>query len=68
MGKVEFKKEYGFSPDRFDAACMTFFKDEPTQLVHLTKEQVESKEAQDFINRQNQARKKQDPLSSMSSM
>lgn len=29
MPKEMFKKEYGFSPDRFDMAKMLFFKDEP---------------------------------------
>ena len=50
MKKQEFKKEYGFSPDRFDAAIHTFFRDEPTRAVILTKSEVEAKEMQDFIN------------------
>ena len=57
MDKVTFKKEYGFSPDRFDAGIMTFFKDEPTMPVIMTKEQLETKEMQEWINnaqRQNQ--------------
>lgn len=51
QSKVEFKKEYGFSPDRFDAACMTFFKDEPTRPTHYTKEELEIKENQEFLQR-----------------
>jgi hypothetical protein len=31
MDKPSFKKQFGFSPDRFDMACYTFFKDDPTQ-------------------------------------
>jgi len=33
MPKPKFKREHGFSPDRFDMAKMTFFKDEPTREV-----------------------------------
>jgi len=54
MDKVTFKKEYGFSPDRFDASCMTFFKDEPYMPVHLSAEQLEMKETQEWLRRQNQ--------------
>lgn len=50
MNKVEFKKEYGFSPDRFDAAICTFFKDEPSRLVILTRNDLERKEYEDFVN------------------
>ena len=53
MPKELFKKEYGFSPDRFDASCMTFFKNEPTMPVHLTKAQLETKETAEWIARQN---------------
>jgi hypothetical protein len=28
---IQVKKDYAFSPDRFDAAIHTFFKDDPTQ-------------------------------------
>lgn len=49
MKKQDFKKEYGFSPDRFDAAIHTFFKDDPTKAVILTKHEVEAMEAQRFI-------------------
>lgn len=54
MGKIEFKKEYGFSPDRFDMAKMTFHKIEPYIKPELTKEQLEAKEAQDFLNKAQQ--------------
>ena len=47
--KKQFKKEYGFSPDRFDAAIHTFFKDEPTRAVILTKSEVEANEMQDLL-------------------
>jgi hypothetical protein len=60
MDKTTFKKEYGFSPDRFDAACMTFFKNEPTMPVHLTKAQLEIKENMEFIQRANAAAQKKD--------
>lgn len=56
MDKVTFKKEYGFSPDRFDASCMTFFKDEPTMPVHLTKAQLETKEMSEFIRQAQEQR------------
>ena len=51
MNKVEFKKEYRFSPDRFDMATMTFFKDEPYMPVHLTPRQLEEKENVEFLQR-----------------
>ena len=51
MPKQVFKKEYGFSPDRFDSAIHSFFKDEPDRPVHLTKEQLQTQEMQEFINR-----------------
>jgi len=58
MDKVTFKKEYGFSPDKFDAACMTFFKDEPEMPVHLTKAQLETKETQEWLNKAQEAQTK----------
>lgn len=61
MPKKDFKKEYGFSPDRFDAAICTFFKDEPTKEVILTKNQMEQLEIQKFINE----KKEEKNLSSM---
>jgi phage terminase large subunit len=51
MSKVEFKKENGFSPDRFDAAIYTFFKDNPTRPVVIPKPQLEALEMADFIRR-----------------
>lgn len=51
MSKVEFKKEHGFSPDRFDACCYTFFRDEPTRPVILTKVEVENQEWAEFMKR-----------------
>lgn len=51
MNKVEFKKEYRFSPDRFDMATMTFFKDEAYTPVHLSPKQLEQKENIEFLQR-----------------
>lgn len=51
MDKVTFKKEYGFSPDRFDAAITSFFKNEPTMPVVLTKAQLESKETAEWLQK-----------------
>lgn len=51
MDKVTFKKEYGFSPDRFDAACMTFFKEHPTMPTILTKAQLEEKDNAEWLQR-----------------
>lgn len=49
MSKVEFKKEYGFSPDRFDGAIHTFFRDDPTQKVILNKVDRENAEMQQWL-------------------
>lgn len=57
MDKITFKKEYGFSPDRFDASCMTFFKDNPTMPVHLTKNDLEIKENVEWLRRAQEAQK-----------
>lgn len=66
MSKKDFKKEYGFSPDRFDAAIHTFFKDSPTKEVILTKQQLETKEMIDFVNSgKAQGLERADPYSSM---
>lgn len=51
MGKEDFKKLYGFSPDRFDAAIYTFFKDEPTKEVVIPKSELETQELAAFIQR-----------------
>lgn len=63
MPKEIFKKLNGFSPDRFDAGKLTFFRDEPTMPVILTKVQLENKEMMAFI-KQNQ-KKPTDNFSSM---
>jgi hypothetical protein len=49
QAKVEFKKDHGFSPDRFDAAIHTFLKDDPISEVIIPKEQVETMEFGRFI-------------------
>lgn len=64
MSKVEFKKEYGFSPDRFDAAIHTFFRDDPTRNVVMKKEEVATMEMAAFIN----STKVDKPNESLSSM
>lgn len=51
MPKEMFKKEYRFSPDRFDAATMTFFKEDPSMPVILTKAQLEAKETQEWLQK-----------------
>lgn len=51
MDKPTFKKEYGFSPDRFDMAIHTFFKSEPTRPVILTKQQLQTREMIEFMKR-----------------
>jgi hypothetical protein len=51
MPKPMFKKEYNFSPDRFDSAIHSFFKDEPTRPVHYTKEELQTAEIQEFLRR-----------------
>jgi hypothetical protein len=66
MSKIEFKKEYRFSPDRFDASLYTFFKDDPTMPVVLTKAQLETKDMQEWIQRQEDA--KNLPVQDYSSM
>lgn len=53
--KKEFKKDNGFSPDRFDGAIYTFFRDEPTRPVILTKNDLERMEAEKFMQRVKQA-------------
>jgi hypothetical protein len=49
MPKELFKKLNGFSPDRFDAACYTFFKDEPTRAVIIPREDIATQELAQFI-------------------
>ena len=64
ISKIEFKKEYGFSPDRFDAACFTFFKETATMPVHLTQEQLALRETQEWLQ-MNQNRNTQADYSSL---
>lgn len=54
MDKVTFKKLYGFSPDRFDAALYTFFRDFGTQPVVLTKRELETKDNMEWIQKMSQ--------------
>lgn len=49
--KQDFKKDFGFSPDRFDSAIHSFFKDEPSRAVHYTKEELELHEISEFLRR-----------------
>jgi len=57
MGKKEFKKEYNFSPDRFDAGITSFFKDEAYRPVTLTKNELEQKENYEWLQRIKNANK-----------
>jgi hypothetical protein len=50
---IQVKKDYAFSPDRFDAAIHTFFKDDPTREVIIPKEQLEPLELDRIIQRSN---------------
>ena len=67
MDKVTFKKEYGFSPDRFDAGLYTFFKDEPTMSPVISREELMKQENLEFIQRAQQGKSspQDDNLSSM---
>lgn len=67
MDKVTFKKLYKFSPDRFDAAIHTFFKDTPTMPVMMKKDELATIEGQQFMARANAAPPPAagDPFSSM---
>lgn len=49
--KIEYKKVNGFSPDRFDAGKYTFFRDDPTRPVILTKNELERHEAEEFMRK-----------------
>ena len=49
MPKEMFKKEYGFSPDRFDAAIHTMFKENPTRDVIMKKDDLATKEMAEFV-------------------
>lgn len=61
MDKVTFKKLYGFSPDRFDAALYTFFRDFGTQPVVLTKRELENKSNMEWIQKMNQQKQSTAP-------
>jgi len=66
MGKLEFKKEYGFSPDKFDSAIYTFFRDEPSRQVVFTKEEMENKSWRDYIQKiENKGGESMENLSTM---
>jgi hypothetical protein len=54
MDKETFKKLYGFSPDKFDAAIHTFFKDSPTKELAPSPTAVETQEAAEFMKRANE--------------
>lgn len=60
MDKVTFKKEYGFSPDKFDAGCMSFFLENPITPVHLTKADLEKNDVMDWMRKANSFNKKPD--------
>ena len=68
MSKVEFKKIHGFSPDRFDAAIHTFFRDYGTQPVVLTKRELEDKELMKWVQRQHEQKSTPTQSSGYSSM
>jgi|GEM_PF-1312609 len=65
MPKETFKKEHGFSPDRFDMACLTFFKEDGERPVHLTREQLQKKETMEWLARVQRNTQKNDNFSSM---
>lgn len=64
QSKVDFKKLNGFSPDRFDAAIHTFFKDDVTKSVILTQNEMAVQEMAEFINKSID----KSPIDSFSSM
>jgi len=47
--KKDFKKDNGFSPDRFDSAIHTFFRDEPSQKPHYSKAELDTEEMKAFL-------------------
>lgn len=53
MDKPTFKKEYGFSPDRFDMATLTFHRDYPMKLKEETAASKEEKELAQAAQQQN---------------
>jgi hypothetical protein len=60
MPKPMFKKLNGFSPDRFDAGIISFFRDDPVRPVILTKDQLETQEMAEFMKRVSDANKVKD--------
>lgn len=48
QGKIEFKKINGFSPDRFDSAINTFFREEPSSPAKMTAEEMKRREMEAF--------------------
>jgi hypothetical protein len=65
QGKVEFKKDNKFSPDRFDMAIHTFFKENPTRPVILTKAELQTQEIADFLHKVQATQVVDDTFSSM---
>lgn len=66
MDKVQFKKLYKFSPDRFDAAIHTFFRQDPTRAVIVKREDLATQEAAEFLKRTSAGvEKRADEFSSM---
>lgn len=57
MPKEVFKKINGFSPDRFDAGKITFFRDDASMPVILTKIQMENKEIKEWMKQANKKSK-----------
>lgn len=53
MDKPTFKKEYGFSPDRFDMAILTFHRDYPMKLKEETLASQEERELAQAAQQQN---------------
>lgn len=51
MDKPTYKKLYQSSPDRFDAAIYTFFKDSPTAPVILTAKQAADADIAEFLRK-----------------
>lgn len=51
MPKEMFKKEYKYSPDRFDAAIHSFFRNEPTRAAVVKAADLETSEAAEFMKR-----------------
>ena len=60
MPKPMFKKLNNFSPDRFDAGIISFFRDDPSYPVVMTKQQVETEEMVEFMKRVASAQKPKD--------